>query len=256
MERTHGRGIRTVVLQSGDDFSFSRQKVCRLIKKIKAAYPDMAVTLSLGERPFGDYRAFRDSGADRYLLKHETANETLYRFLHPGQSLGQRLRIQEFLRGLGFQIGSGNIVGLPGQTLSDLADDILFYQRQQPDMIGIGPFMPQSHTPLAEVPSPAIDLVMRMIALTRLVTGNAHMPITTALATLGGEAAQAQGLRAGCNVMMLNFTPENFRKDYLIYDNKTEVTLARARRVSRQANRSISLVRGDSLKKSVSKIRN
>lgn len=243
-----GKGFETIVLQSGDDLYYSRPAICALIKKIKDKYPDLALTLSIGERPRDDYRAFRESGADRYLLKHETINPELYRRLHPGQSLKNRLRILDYLRKIGYQVGPGSIIGLPGQTISDLADDILFFQSFQPDMIGIGPFIPQKDTPLKDHPSPPLGLILNFIALARLVTQNSHIPATTALATLGKEAGEIAALKAGANVIMVNLTPHAYQKDYLIYDNKARIGLKQARAAIKDAGRKISLARGDSLK--------
>ncbi len=242
------KGFKTVVLQSGDDLFYTRNKFSSVIRKIKKQCPDLAVTLSLGERPFDDYKAFYDAGASRYLLKHETADENLYKSFHPGQSLRKRLKILEYLRKIGFQVGSGNIVGLPGQRLEHLVQDILFYQDFQPDMIGIGPFMPQSQTPLASHKFSDISLVLKIIALTRIVTRNAHMPVTTALTTLGGNKAQRKALDAGCNVIMPSFTPVALKKNYVIYDEKIKVTIHNARLIIRSARRRLSFQKGDSLK--------
>ncbi|MDD3375448.1 MAG: [FeFe] hydrogenase H-cluster radical SAM maturase HydE [Candidatus Omnitrophica bacterium] len=242
------KGLKTVVLQSGDDFFYTRNVFSKIIKNIKKQCPDLTITLSLGERPLDHYNAFYDAGASRYLLKHETADEKLYSILHPGQSLKNRFKILDYLRKVGFQVGSGNIVGLPGQTLDHLAKDILFYQSFQPDMIGIGPFMPQSQTPLANHKFSDISLVLKMIALARIVTKNAHMPVTTALTTLGGDRVQLKALNVGCNVIMPSFTSVGLKKDYIIYDDKTKVTLNNARRIIKLAKRKVSCQKGDSLK--------
>ncbi|MCD6539359.1 MAG: [FeFe] hydrogenase H-cluster radical SAM maturase HydE [Candidatus Omnitrophica bacterium] len=242
------QGVKTIVLQSGDDFGFSQKTLSDIILNIKRANPEVAITLCLGERPFDDYRAFRDAGADRYLLKHETANPRLYERLHPGQSLKKRIETLEYLKKLGYQIGAGNIVGLPGQTLEDLAEDILFMKELDVDMAGIGPFIPQKATPLSNQPPGKLDLTLKVLALTRIITKNTHLPSTTALATSDPQNGQVLGLKAGCNVLMPDFTPESYRKNYTIYDNKVRVSLDRARELIFKAGRLVSPSRGDSLK--------
>ena len=240
-------GIKTVVLQSGDDFYYTRKSICRIIKRIKKK-KDIAITLSIGERPFEDYLAFREAGADRYLLKHETINPKLYEFLHPHQSLKQRIKILEYLRKIGFQIGAGMIVGLPYQTLEDLADDILFLKELDPDMAGIGPFIPQKDTPLGKFRKGDLILTLKVLSLVRILTKNTHLPATTGLGSLGFQEAQILGLRIACNVIMPNFTPLQYRKDYKIYDNKIEVSLEKAQRIILKAGKEVSFERGDSLK--------
>lgn len=240
-------GVRTIVLQSGDDLHYTRRVICRIIERIKQN-DDVAVTLSLGERPFDDYRDFRDAGADRYLLKHETANGELYRRLHPGQTLEKRVRILEFLRGIGYQIGAGNIVGLPGQTYEDLCADILFLGEMDPDMLSVGLFIPQHDTPLSGHPPGDIPTALRALALARIATRDSHMPVTTAIATADPRRGLVRGLRAGANVIMPDFTPARYREEYAIYDGKTQITLERAKEAIRAAGRTVAETRGDSLK--------
>ena len=242
------QGVKTIVLQSGDDLRFTRESICEVIRKIKKENPQVAITLSIGERPFDDYKAFKDAGAGRYLLKHETANPKLYERLHPGQTLKKRLQILEELKKLDYQIGAGNIVGLPRQTLRDLADDILTLRNLDVDMAGIGPFISQKDTPLRDFPCGGLELTLKVLALSRILTKNAHLPATTALATLNPHKGQLLGLKAGCNVLMPDFTPEDYRKNYIIYDNKVRVNLERAKEVIFKAERLISQSRGDSLK--------
>lgn len=245
----YNSGLRTVVLQSGDDHVYSRACLCDIISRIKTLCPGMAVTLSVGERPLQDYRAFREYGADRYLLRHEARNERLYRSLHPGQSLAARMTILEYLKKIGFQVGVGNIVGLPGQKPKHLIEDILFMKEFCPDMIGIGPFIPQRHTPLADFSSPALSTVLRYLATVCIETGVTLMPATTALATLAGPGGYRAGLNAGCNVIMVNFTPYPVRKHYRIYDNKIAIGLAEVLRLVRALGRIPSGARGDSFRK-------
>ncbi len=240
--------VRTIVLQSGDDFRYNRKMLSIIISRIKKENPGIALTLSLGERPLADYKAWKDAGADRYLLKHETANPRLYERLHPGQTLKERLKILAYLRRLDYQVGAGNIVGLPGQSLRDLADDILLMKNLEVDMAGIGPFIPQKDTPLGIYPSGNLDLTLKVLALTRIVTQNTHLPATTALSTLNPAQGQIMALKAGANVIMPDFTPEQERKNYIIYDNKTRVDLERAKELISKVQRLISQNRGDSLK--------
>jgi len=242
------RGVKTIVLQSGDDFGYSQKALCGIIERIKKENSGIAITLSMGERPFDDYKAFKDAGADRYLLKHETANHKLYERLHPGATLKRRLVILEYLKKLGYQIGAGSIIGLPGQTLRDIADDILILKDLDVDMAGIGPFIPQKDTPLKHSPCGNLELTLKVLSISRILTENIHLPATTALATLDTNEGQLSGFKAGCNVIMPDFTPEYYRKDYTIYDSKARVNLERAKELISRAGRSISKSKGDSLK--------
>lgn len=248
VDEIHTIGLHTVVIQSGDG-AYDRKTVCNWIAAIRNRYPDMAITLSLGERPLEDYAAFRDAGADRYLLKHETISPTLYERLHPGQSLEHRLRILEFLKKRGYQVGTGFIVGLPGQTTEDLVDEILFLQQFQPDMVGLGPFLPQRDTPLARLEPGALDWTLRCVALARCVTGNALIPATTALLTLDPDRGLEMGLRAGANVVMISVTPDDLRARYTLYDGRVQTQLEDIRRRIRAQGRTPSGERGDSPKR-------
>jgi biotin synthase len=243
-----GKGIKTIVLQSGDDFFYNRKKIVKMINSIKKINKDVAVTLSVGERPLDEYKAFFDAGASRYLLKHETANASLYKKLHPGQSLQKRKAILYNLRKIGYQIGCGSIVGLPQQSLKDLAEDVLFIEDMQPDMVGLGPFISQSDTPLSTTKSPQERLVIKMLALCRIVTKNAHIPATTALATLDRKKGYVNGLKAGCNVIMVNFTPKAYSNKYRIYNDKLSTNLKIAKEAIEKAKRRMSFEKGDSLK--------
>ncbi|MFH0879983.1 MAG: [FeFe] hydrogenase H-cluster radical SAM maturase HydE [Lentisphaerota bacterium] len=242
------QGIKTIVLQSGDDLGFTQKDICHVVESIKSSHGDVAVTLSLGERTDDDYRAFKGSGADRYLMRHEVANPVLYEKLHPGQSLSVRIRNLHFLRGIGFQVGAGFMVGLPGQTDDDLASDILFLEDFLPDMAGIGPFIPQANTPLAGEAQGREDATLRALALARIATRFAHLPATTALATVDKQDGLSAGLKAGCNVIMTNNTPDHHRQHYRIYDKKTRVDLTRAMDACRKAVRHLSGDRGDSIR--------
>lgn len=210
--------IKTVVLQSGEDPVLDPEWLAGIVKEIKSKY-DIAVTLSAGERPREDYKLWKDAGADRYLLKIETSDKALYDSLHCGMSFENRLRCLRDLKGLGYETGSGIMVGLPGQTLRSIAADILFFKEWDFDMIGIGPFIPHGKTLLADNAAGDVNLVLKALALTRIVTKRANLPATTALGSLG-EDFRIEGLKAGANVLMPNFTPAPYRKLYEIYPNK------------------------------------
>jgi biotin synthase len=216
--RVRSLGIGTVVLQSGEDPFFTRDSLSRLVGRIKDE-TDLAVTLSVGERSRDDYRAFRDAGADRYLLKHETASRELYRRLRPGCEPEDRLRCLTDLRDLGYEVGTGNMVGLPGQTPEDLAEDLLLMRSLDADMLGIGPFVPHPGTPLAADPGGTLEATLRVLALARLLTRDTNIPATTALGTLRPEG-RILALSWGGNVVMPDFTPDAFRSRYDIYPGK------------------------------------
>jgi biotin synthase len=219
--RIRDRGIGTVVLQSGEDPVFNRLALCRLVGRIRDE-TGLAVTLSVGERSREDYRAFREAGADRYLLKHETASPELYRRLRPDCELEDRLRCLLDLRDLGYEVGTGNMVGLPGQTPEVLADDLLLIRSLDADMLGIGPFIPHPGTPLAAAGGGTLPLTLRVLALARLLTRDTNIPATTALGTLHPEG-RIRALQAGANVVMPDFTPESLRVRYDIYPGRTNM---------------------------------
>ncbi|MFA5261434.1 MAG: [FeFe] hydrogenase H-cluster radical SAM maturase HydE [Candidatus Omnitrophota bacterium] len=246
-QRILDAGIRTVIFQSGDDLTFTREDISLVLRAVKKRMPEAAVTLSLGERPSDDYQAFFDNGADRYLLKFETANPSLYRKLHPGQSLKKRVELLEDLRRIGYQVGTGNIIGLPGQTMADLAHDLEYLKEFQPDMIGVGPFIPQQQTPLAGHPMPGPELVLKVLALARILVPTAHIPATTALATLGGHELQARALQCGANVLMVNFSPSEYKGLYRLYDHKACVDFEKAKDIAALVKRPLSLARHDTL---------
>jgi biotin synthase len=212
-------GVRTVVLQSGEESGLKAEWLASLISEIKTGF-DMAVTLSVGEKPREDYRLWKEAGADRYLLKIETSDRGLYRELHPGMSFENRLRCLEDLKELGYQAGSGIIVGLKGQTCDTLAGDIIFLREHDFDMIGVGPFIPHACTPMGDEAPGNAAMTLKTLALTRIVTKNVNLPATTALGSLGGVDHRLDGLRAGANVLMPNFTPAPYRKLYEIYPGK------------------------------------
>lgn len=212
-------GYRTFVLQSGEDFYYSDLKLVELVREIKAKWPDTAVTLSVGERSEESYRKLFAAGADRYLMRHETASRRLYEELHPTMSFDNRLRCLRTLKKIGYQVGAGFMVGLPGQTASDLADDLLYLKALQPDMIGIGPFIPHHSTPLKEAKGGTVEDTLVMIALARLFLPESLIPATTAMGTLHPEGREL-ALKAGANVVMPNLSPVRVRDKYELYENK------------------------------------
>lgn len=211
-------GLYTVVLQSGEDSGYKVRDLCRVISEIKSR-SGMAVTLSIGERSYDDYRMLREAGADRYLLRFETSAPHLFKVLKPDSVYEDRFRCLRQLSELGYQVGSGNMVGLPGQSAESLADDILLLKTLNLDMVGLGPYIPHPETPLRGSSGGTIDKVLRVTALARIVTQNAHMPATTATGTIDPEGRQ-KALRCGANVLMPNFTPLKYRRHYLIYPGK------------------------------------
>lgn len=213
-------GVGTVVLQSGEDPFFAPDRICRLIAGIRAE-TGLTVTLSVGERSPADYRAFREAGAERYLLKHETSSPALYRRLRPGSVLNDRLRCLSALGELGYEVGTGNMVGLPGQTLETLADDLLLMKEMNADMLGIGPFIPHPETPLAQTPAGDLYLTLKVLAVARLLTRTTHIPATTALGTLAPQG-RLRALKAGANVVMPDFTPPLYRQYYEIYPGRSK----------------------------------
>lgn len=214
-------GYRTVVLQGGEDPYFSIDDLVLLVAEIRRSWPDIAITLSLGEMSSEDYQKLFNAGADRYLLRHETANEQYYSSLHPDeQTLSNRMRCLKDLKRIGFQVGAGMMIGSPGQTTRHLAEDLLFLADFQPHMIGIGPFMPASGTPFAAASAGSLEDTLIMLALARIFVPAVLLPATTALGSLD-PAGRELGLLAGANVIMPNLSPPDHRADYLLYDGKT-----------------------------------
>lgn len=227
MELAHAikaRGCGTVVLQSGEDPFYSRERMCRIISRIKDE-TGLAITLSIGQRPYEDYKAFREAGADRYLLRQETANPRLFEELCPGRSLDERIQCLKWLRELDYEVGMGCMVGLPGQTVEDLADDVLLIRELGADMIGIGPFIPHEDTPLNEREAGDTLMVLKMLAVIRLVTRDTNIPSTTALGVQDGDSRR-KAFQAGANVFMPVFTPQDFAECYDIYPGKGNVKKA------------------------------
>lgn len=216
----YGLGFRTFVLQGGEDPYYTDDRMVDIIRKIKARYPDCALTLSIGEKTEESYERFRKAGADRYLLRHETANEEHYKMLHPDEmSLTNRKQCLFQLKKLGYQVGAGFMVGSPGQTIECLAEDLLFLRDLQPEMVGIGPFIPHHETRFAQEEAGDVELTLFLLSVIRILLPKVLLPATTALGTMDVRGRE-KGLLAGANVIMPNLSPKENRKDYELYDNK------------------------------------
>ena len=213
-------GYRTFVLQGGEDPWYTDEKICQLVHTIKEHYPSCALTLSIGEKSRESYAAYKKAGADRYLLRHETANEAHYAKLHPaGMLLSNRKRCLYDLKELGYQVGAGFMVGSPYQTPACLLEDLRFLQQLRPDMIGIGPYLTHHDTPFRDQPNGDFHLTIRLLAILRLMFPYVLLPATTALGTIDPRGREL-GLQAGANVIMPNLSPKTVRKKYELYENK------------------------------------
>jgi biotin synthase len=213
-------GFRTFVLQSGEDPWFTDERVEEIVVAIRREYPAHAITLSIGERRMDSYERFFRAGANRYLLRHESANDEHYRKMHPpSMSLSERKQCLFNLKEIGYQVGAGFMVGTPFQEPEHLLEDLHFIEELQPHMVGIGPFIPQKDTPFGGYPRGGLELTLRMVALTRLLLPRALIPATTALGTISPQGRE-KGLMAGANVVMPNLSPREVRKLYSLYDNK------------------------------------
>ena len=213
-------GFRTFVLQGGEDSYYSDDMLCDVIKSIKSEFSDCAVTLSLGERCSESYKRLFSAGADRYLLRHETANEKHYAQLHPqNMSHANRLQCLDNLKSIGFQTGCGLMVGSPYQSVENIAEDLLYIASFKPQMVGVGPFIPHSDTPFKDFPAGSVDLTCKTLSIIRLMLPNVLLPSTTALGSLE-EGGREKGILYGANVVMPNLSPENVRDKYALYNNK------------------------------------
>ena len=226
-------GIGTVVLQSGEDPWWTPEKIITLIKDIKHQV-GITITLSVGERNYEEYTLYKEAGADRFLLKIETTNKNIFAEMHPDNCLSIRIQCSTWLKKLGYLNGSGCIIGLPGQNERDLAADILWFRDMNMDMIGVGPFVPAGNTPLENHPSGDPFMTMKTVAVIRLICRKAFLPATTALETLE-ENGQLKALKAGANVLMLNYTPQQYKGNYKIYSNKKTIKLEKALETIKQA---------------------
>lgn len=219
-EQGYALGFRTFVLQGGEDLSFSDEAMGNIVNTIKDTYPDCAVTLSVGERNYATYKLWKEAGADRYLLRHETATDSHYSRLHPSElNLANRKRCLYDLKELGYQVGAGFMVGSPFQTLENLINDLIFIYEFKPQMIGIGPFLPHHATPFKDYPAGSLTQTLTLLSVLRLMLPNVLLPSTTALGTIVDDGRE-QGILAGANVVMPNLSPVDVRKNYLLYDNK------------------------------------
>ncbi len=246
-------GFRTFVLQGGEDGYFSDARLCDIVSSIKNAYPDCAITLSVGEKSYESYQALFEAGADRYLLRHETFDAAHYRKLHPSVLTAEaRQQCLWNLKEIGYQVGTGFMVGSPYQTSEHLADDLLFIKKLNPQMIGIGPFISHHATPFKEQNSGSLELTLFILGLLRVMLPKALLPATTALGTISPNGREL-GILAGANVIMPNLSPLGIRKNYLLYDNKictgdeAAESIAHLKKSMKQIGYQIVVSRGDSL---------
>lgn len=216
-EHAVNMGYKTVVLQSGEDEYYNTDLMCEIIEGIKKL--GVALTLSIGEKTYEEYKAFKEAGADRYLIRIETTDKTLYNQMHPNMDFYNRVRCLENLGRLGYEVGTGCLVGLPNQTIESLADDILFFKEINADMVGIGPFIPHPHTPLKDSATGSFTLALKVMALTRILLKDINIPATTAMETLNPNG-RIIALQSGANVVMPNVTTTEYRAKYEIYPNK------------------------------------
>ena len=220
-ERGYKLGFRTFVLQGGEDGYFTDEVLCKLITEIKSKHPDCAITLSLGERSYESYKALKEAGADRYLLRHETATKEHYEKLHPENMFyEERNRCLKDLKSLGYQVGCGFMVGSPYQTSLELARDLKFIEEFSPDMCGIGPFIPQKDTPFGKEAAGTLELTCYLLSILRLIKPNLLLPSTTALGTISPNGRE-RGILSGANVVMPNLSPMSAREKYTLYDNNS-----------------------------------
>ena len=245
-------GYKTFVLQGGEDPYYNDNIMCEIISEIKEKYPNNAITLSLGERSYKSYKKLYDSGADRYLLRHETATKELYEKLHPNSSFENRRKCLYDLKEIGYEVGAGFMVGLPGQCKEDLVKDLMFVKKLNPHMCGIGPFIPHKDTPLAQEKGGSLNDTIIMLALVRLLLPKVLLPATTALGSIDANGRE-KGIKAGANVVMPNLSPKDVRDKYALYDGKicTGDEAAECRKcIEERINRigfEIEVGRGDSL---------
>jgi len=238
-------GFKTIVLQSGEDLFYTTDKLCAIIRNIKKM--DVAITLSIGEKTYKEYKAYKDAGADRFLLRIETSDQDLYHRLDPEMSWEKRKQCLLDLKKIGYELGSGIMVGLPGQTIESVANDLLFLKEIGIDMAGIGPFIPAPNTPLEHEKGGTFDLALHTMALMRLLMPNINIPATTAMETLH-PMGQIIALKAGANVVMPNITSDKYAQLYQIYPGKTGLAQSDIAQKISSINRKISMEYGNSPK--------
>lgn len=245
-------GYKTFVLQGGEDDYYTDDKIVEIITEIKKRFKDSAITLSVGEKSYESYKKYFDAGADRYLLRHETASKKLYESLHPGMSFENRIQCLYNLKEIGYQVGAGFMVGIPGQTNEDFVEDLVFLKKLEPHMVGIGPFIPHKDTPLGEEKGGTVEMTTTLLAIVRLLLPNVLLPSTTALGSIDSTGRE-KGIKAGANVVMPNLSPTNVRAKYALYDGKicTGDEAAECRRCIQtrieNAGFSIDMSRGDNI---------
>lgn len=246
-------GFRTFVLQGGEDGYFTDARLCDIVSSLKSSYPDCAITLSVGEKSYDSYKALFEAGADRYLLRHETFDSVHYKKLHPSSLTAEnRQQCLWNLKEIGYQVGTGFMIGSPCQTSENLVDDLLFIKSLNPQMIGIGPFISHHDTPFKDQTSGSLELTLFMLGLLRLMLPKVLLPATTALGTISPNGREL-GILAGANVIMPNLSPINLRKNYLLYDNKISTgdeaaeSLNNLKRSMADIGYQIVVSRGDSL---------
>lgn len=244
------QGYRTFVLQSGEDNYYTIDLLTSIIKEIKTNFPEMAVTLSIGERSKEEYQKLFQAGADRFLLRHETISQELYKKYHPGMSQEKRIQALKDLKEIGYQVGAGFIVGLPGQTNELLAEELLFLKELNPEMIGIGPFIPHPETPLAKSNTGSVEKTLILLSLIRLLLPEVLLPITTAVNTLDKRGWE-KGLKAGANVIMPVISPASTRGKYEIYKNKGSTDAGELNEIKKRVEKAgfqVDMARGDNIR--------
>lgn len=251
-EEAYKSGYRTIILQSGEDLWYTKDKVLSIVKEIKKL-GDIAITLSIGERSFEEYETWYNAGAERYLIKHETADYQLYNLLHPHSNYNQRIKAIKNIKKLGYQLGGGFIIGLPGQTMQTIAKDILLLKSLNADMVGIGPLIPHNLSSLQQLDRGNTDITLRAIALTRILLKDVHLPATTALGVASVEAFE-KAFSIGANVIMHKIEPYEYRKLYDIYPRESDlITSVEEERLSvesfiKSLGKEVATGKGDSLK--------
>lgn len=234
-------GYKTIVMQSGEDLIFSADSLAQIVSEIKSL--NAALTLSIGERSYEEYKILKDAGADRFLLRIETTDKNLYEKMHPKSNFENRIKCLYDLKELGYETGTGCLVGLPEQTLESLAGDILFFKELDADMIGIGPFIPHPQTPLKDMPHGSFELALKVMAITRLLLPDINIPATTAMETLNPNG-RLIALQSGANVVMPNVTGDDYCEKYEIYPNKAAVNYSELTRKLKEAGRNVSQEKG------------